>query len=269
MSRSYGFSAQLKAADASTTVIFGGSDLPEPRRGESLVGLIFELVGGTNLDLGAVSSIRVKAGSWSIVDISSAGLRAWHEQFSRGHKDFGAAANRWTLWLNLLDMRNEEAADQCAFPNSASLQVETAFDATPTVAGTMRLGYVLSNVDPVWSPVLRQMPCNVAASQSNGYLRISEQGRIRAVGFNGRTTNGIDRAKAVFGGVNRIEGTQEMIRAACEESGPATVTDSSAPVHWLKMVGMPVATGQAYLELDTGSASTTADAYGLWALEQV
>ena len=125
MARRTNHTGTTKTIAASTTVVFNSSDIDSAN-----VVAHHLTMSGTGDTLANITRIRVKANGTTIYDFAPATLRAFIERFSPSNPAPATSRTSLTIPYNLLDLRDEDAADQCQFPLGALATIEVTFNAS-------------------------------------------------------------------------------------------------------------------------------------------
>jgi len=215
MGRWIDYNPSQKAVTATSTnpVVFQANDIPGSARGVgNLVGLSFSteyVTAGTNIVISKLSRIKIKASGNLLWDIGGTQFRAFYGRFAPANLIYGNSSAAFTVWFNAFDMDDDDQADQCGFPYNTVPTAEITFDGTQG-AGSMKVGYIFSDVEASRYATLIGQPMGVAASQNQMGYPLNESGEIRGMGL---TSTGLNKARLVLGG-------RQWINA----EGPATAT---------------------------------------------
>lgn len=215
--------------------------------------------------LAFIDRIRVRAAGRVIVDVPLAVLQAFQAAYSNANfSDVSSAGANGALYipLNLIDAPTQFQQDACQFPSGAEATVELVTTAT-AVAGAAILGWVTSNQEQRFFPRLISSASNwAAASVRNQKYPFSEEGIVRAVGFD---TRGIDRAECYVSGQRafNLPGSVYSQPAAAaanysDMSVERDVAESGGLIGTYRFrstdLWLPAASGSSYLTVDTSAA---------------
>lgn len=193
MARVHNFNGATRAiaGGVAETIQFTQSDVPS----QNVVAYHVRLEGGSSL--ADITRIRVLQNGGSIVDLTPAQLIAYQNSFSVGAcMEPATTDDRFTLPFYMADAPTEELQDYCQFPSNASVQIEINIAAT-AAAGTMVIGYTVTDQVPRLYPRILSQQINAPAGATNFRLNFSESGIIRGIFL---PHAGLDRFKLVLGG---------------------------------------------------------------------
>lgn len=190
-------SGKAIGAGAVQTITFTGNDLP----GSGMVALHFATQGAvaaTTAIQHVMARLRIKADSTTIFDVNLAHYQAWMQRFSQANytPSIVGSVQRWTVWLNMFDIVDDDLADVCQFPKGAVPTVELTTAATVT-AGTVFAGWTITDQPAAYYPVLIGQQMNIPAAAVNQSFPITEPGMLRGYGLN---TVGLDRTRLELSG---------------------------------------------------------------------
>ena len=144
-----------------------------------------------------IDRVRLRAGSQVLIELTQAQLLAFQQAYSKANYFDATTSNSFVIPLNLLDAPTPDTQDLCQFPPGTEAQLEIVFLAT-VVAGTIIVGWTISDVKPRFFPRAYTRTGNIPASTRNAPFSFSDSGTVRGIGFD---TRGIDRAELTVSGV--------------------------------------------------------------------
>lgn len=143
-----------------------------------------------------IDRVRLRAGSQVLIELTQAQLLAFQTAYSKANFFDATTSNAFIIPLNLMDAPTPDAADACQFPPGSEAQLEIVFLAT-VVAGTIIVGWTLSDVKPRFFPRCYTRTGNIPVSTRNAPFSFSDSGIIRGIGFDIR---GLDRVELTVSG---------------------------------------------------------------------
>jgi hypothetical protein len=268
MARTYSFSPAGKAwgtavanTAATVTSIFTPAEIDSA--GVVAFHIAMSNDGTTAQDISIIDRVRVKANGQTVIDLTSAQLRAYQERFSPKGNSNTATGTTITIPLNSLDAKNDDDGDRCQFMPGASATVEiqssvTAGGAGVTKFGNFFLAWTKTTVAPEFYCTIISQQTNVGTNQVNGRSPLSGPGFLQGIAL---PTTGLNRARIVASGLevanlpgpafqttigDLLRETQELY----ENPDDQTMVTS---VQFLKLnQGLEVNPATSWLELTTG-----------------
>jgi ABC-type cobalt transport system substrate-binding protein len=185
-------SAKTVAVTTAQTITFTSSEID----GAGVIGYFIGF-GTAGNDYQDLDRVRVRAGSQILVDLTANELLAYNAAYSKANFNESAIGQQ-TIYipLNLLDAPTDDARDACQFPPGAEPILEVVTLNT-TVAGSMIVGWEVTDVDPEYFPRLISKTTTSPVSTRNNSLVFSDTGKIRAIVM---PTAGVDRAELTVSG---------------------------------------------------------------------
>lgn len=249
------------SAGVAQTVVFSSSDIP----GTGVSRYLWRTTGANNHQTSAIDRWRVKAGGQTWWDVKPIQMRRMVERMSRANILPVAANLRGTIPLYFLDGKGDERY-LAGFPRGQAPTVEMGLDANAS-AGTARIGWEISTVEPQWAIKFLSSQGNLGASVTNGRIPITQDGLIRGVCLPIKSATGILRAKLVLGGVEIFNlGADELIEQNAEFDPGANITTIPTDLFYKLPTPLPAPIGNSYFEVDTGAGAVVGDEYAVLSL---
>lgn len=245
MARVIDQNASTKVTAASTTVTFTAADIPA----NGVVAYIARFT-GAGMTVGDLTRIRVKSGGQTIYDMDFAHYQAFIQRLSQSHYTPVAADTSMLIPFWLPDLENEDQQDLCQMPFGQPPTVELVIGAGGA-AGTVQLGYIVSNVQPKLYAIALGSQMNIPASVNQARFPFVEPGLVIGLQL---PTVGLTRFQAVLNGAKRIEieGT-EMLFFSQRWNQVSSATGITSPAY-TKIVGPQSApAGNSGVVLDTAA----------------
>lgn len=238
---------------AAQTITFSSSEVDST----GVIAYLFAMqpAGNTVSD---IDRVRIRAGSQVLVELTQAQLLAFQTAYSPANFFDPLASQAFVIPLNLLDAPVPDAQDMCQFPPGAEAQIEIVF-LSSTVAGTIVVGWTLSDVKPKFFPRMYTRSSTIPASTRNSPFSFSDSGVVRGICF---STLGVDRAELTISGVpgflmpsvafqGLAYGDMLLEKDILDYGNQATTLN----VAWHAVdLNLPAANGSSNLQLDTGAA---------------
>lgn len=241
------FNSTTKAVPAAGGVItFNSGEVP----GSKVVKFLIELaddVGGV-LTLAQVTGVRLKAGGQTIHDLTTDQIRAYLQRSSRGNVIVPLTASRFTLHLGIPDGKGDERYI-AQFPLNQSPSLEITFGATAAVNPRVIVGWVASEVTPLFYSLFLREAHGVAASSTRRRYDIRRGGKIRMLVI---PTTGLTEIAVVVSGVVILRADNALLleMQRTENADTQPLTD---PICIKLDEPLDAAIGSSYIELTTGA----------------
>lgn len=247
--------SKVVSAGVAQNIVFNPTEI----RAKGVSKYIIETTGANNSLSSAVTRVRVKAGGVPFVDVAAAHLRAKIERLSRANVFPPDARLRFTIPIHIMDGKGAERYASL-FPKGKDATVELALDANAS-AGTAICGWEYDDgVDPAFYSMFISSPGNVAASQSNARVPITQPGLVRGVSLPIVGATGLLRCRLVLSGIEVFNLDQANLLEWQFTENPESVTTTV----YLKLEEpMPAAVGSSFFEVDTGAGAGVANEYGV------
>ena len=249
MARLFDFSASKAiAATTAQTVTFTAADIPSA----GVVAYVVMLEGSANT-LADLTRIRLKADGTPIIDVSFAHFQAFIKRLSHTNEDNTTSEQEFIIPLYVPDAPTEDAQDLSQFPRGMQVQLELETGAS-TGAGFAHVGFIQSNIEPMFYPTLIGQPMNIAASATQQRFNLSgNRGQLRGFGIE---TTGISRMRVVINNHQWVNIAGDVYRASAGNMMAAwqslrnvkTLTD---PDFFKTATGQAVVPGASFVELTT------------------
>lgn len=176
---------------AAQTITFSSSEVDST----GVIAYIFSMQPAGNAVVD-IDRVRIRAGSQVLVELTQAQLLAYQQAYSKANYFDATAQSMFIIPLNLLDAPTPDTQDLCQFPPGTEAQIEIVFLNT-TVAGTIIVGWTISDVKPLYFPRIYTRTGNIPASTRNAPFSFSDSAIIRGIGFD---TRGVDRVECTISG---------------------------------------------------------------------
>jgi hypothetical protein len=267
MGRKINFLGSGKAITATTAqqLSFTGNDLPSA----GVVAFHFMTSGGANNSFANVCTrIRVRADNNVIWDCNALHFRTLMQRMSQANYPLATSALQWSIWFNMLDIIDDDAADTCQFPQGSVPSVEFTTNAS-VAAGSLYAGWSYNpDVKAEFYSRFVGQPMQIATG-TNLTFPIQESGAIRAAVVD---TPGLDRLRLELNGEQVIHAPGPLYIATAsgnmlQETGQiedgTTVTGATA----IRIPGRSASQGGSRIELTTGSGwGGTTNELSLWSV---
>lgn len=236
------FLSSTETIAASTTVTFPTSKIAGP----GVRRFLFDMTGAGN-DFSDVSRIRIKSGSDTLYDCGGAALQVLLQRLTMSNMALAAADVNFQVPFCDLESGDQIAKELAGFPLGNESLVEVTFGAG-AAAGTLRIGWELSDRAPRYVPKFAGIPMGVAASSSSANYVLPAGGWLRAYVLN---TTGLNRAKLTVNGKAVVDLPGPLLLESERDEDPNTI--SNPICRTIFPMREVVGAGRSKIELDTAA----------------